>query len=264
MNDYHLHTLLCRHGEGHAVDYARAAAELGLTEIGFAEHIPLPQIKDFTGRMHLSEFAEYQRQVEAAQKQFPQLKIRFGLEADYLPQHLDYIKSFIQAYPFDYVIGSVHFIGNWNFDHPDYAAGYADYGVDNVFRDYYRLLREAASCGLFDIIGHFDLPKKFGHQPKMDLSEDIDLTLKTIKEHDLVLDVNTAGLRKQAQEIYPSPAILQRAYELSIPIILGSDAHRPGEVAFHFTQAMALLRQIGYNACVGFSRRKRYTVPFTL
>lgn len=262
MNDYHLHTYLCRHAEGSAVDYARVAAELGLKEIGFAEHIPLPQIKDFNGRMHLSEFPSYWRDVQAAQQAFPQLIIRFGLEADFMPQHLDYVRGFIRSYPFDFVIGSVHFLGDWNFDHPDYAAGYDTYGVDNVYRDYYRLLRQAAACGLFDIIGHFDLPKKFGRLPACDLTTEIEETLKTIRRHDLALDVNTGGLRKHAGEIYPSVSILQRAHAHGIPISLGSDAHHPQETAFQFKETITMLRQIGYSGSVGFSARRRYIIPF--
>lgn len=243
-------------------DYVRAAIERDLKEIGFAEHIPLPQIRDITGRMDLSEFPTYCREIEAAQKEFPQIQIRFGLEADYISQHLDYIAGFIQAYPFDYIIGSVHYLGIWNFDHPDYVGQYEAYGVDHVYRDYYKLLQQAASCGLFDIIGHFDLPKKFGHVAVDDCSDAIDATLKMIKQKDLTLDVNTSGLRKPVGDIYPSEDILRRAFVLGIPISLGSDAHRPQEVGYHFNQTVALLQNIGYREYVSFEKRKRYKTSF--
>ncbi len=256
-----MHTALCRHGEGDVADYVESALAMGLEEIGFAEHIPMPQIDDPSGRMSISEFPAYLRQIEAARLHYPQITIRLGLEADYIPEHREYIAEFIAGYAFDYVIGSVHFVGDWNFDHPACIDRYDTYGVDALYRDYYGLLREAAGSGLFDIIGHFDLPKKFGHRPVGDLSPDIETTLEVIRARGLALDVNTAGLRKPVRELYPSETILGRAAALGIRITLGSDAHHPGEVGFAFAEVCRRLRLLGFTEALRFERRLARATP---
>jgi len=259
--DYHIHTALCRHGEGEVAEYVESALAMGLQEIGFSEHIPMPQIYDPTGRMHISEFPYYVKQIESARVKYPQICIRLGLEADYFPEHHDYIAEFIAGYAFDYVIGSVHFLGDWNFDHPDYISRYEEYGVDAVYRDYYALIRQTAASALFDSIGHFDLPKKFGHRPSCDLSDEVETTLQAIRDHGLALDVNTAGLRKPVGELYPSEEILNRAAEMGIPVMLGSDAHHPREVGWAFAATCCRLQELGFTSTVQLEQRRKKAVP---
>jgi len=260
MNDYHLHCYLCKHGEGEIQEYVAAAIAKGLQEIGFAEHMPVPGLRDPDGRMTIDEFPIYLRDVAEAQRRFPNIKIRLGIEAEYMPSRLDFIHSFLDQYPFDFVIGSVHFLDDWDFTNPAHAHKFPDYGVDATFRTYYRLLTDAAASGLYDIIGHFDIPKKFGHVPDGDLAEEIEVALLAVKRANLALDVNTSGLRKPVKEIHPSPAILRRAFALGIPIVIGSDAHSPKEVAYQFEETYALVKEIGYERTCTFAGRKRQFV----
>jgi histidinol-phosphatase (PHP family) len=256
MNDYHVHSHYCRHGEGQIYEYVEQAIAAGCSEIGFAEHIPIPDLNDDYGRMVIDNFPAYLQDVRKAQHTYPQITIRLGLEADYLPQHMDYIRTFISQYPFDYVIGSVHFIGDWDFSNPQYVAKFEEYGVEAAWRAYYQLIKKAAETRLYDVIGHFDMPKKFGHRPSSILSQDAREALLAIKEFDLALDVNTSGRRRAVNEIYPAPGILQQAFKLGIPVVLGSDAHAPAEVAFQFPETLRLLHQIGYRQTCVFENRK--------
>ncbi len=260
MNDYHLHSYLCKHGEGRIRDYVEAALAKGLREIGFAEHMPVPGLYDPDGRMTIEEFPVYLHDVAEAQRSYPDIKIRLGIEAEYMPSRLDFIRDFLAQHPFDFVIGSVHFLDDWDFTNPAHAHRFPDYGVDETFRAYYRLLAKAAASGLYDVIGHFDIPKKFGHVPAQDLSEEIERALQIIKKENLALDVNTSGLRKPVREIHPSPAILRRAFALGIPIVIGSDAHHPKEVAHHFAETCTVIREIGYQQACTFAQRKRLLV----
>ena len=136
------------------------------------------------------------------------------------------------------------------------------YGVNKTYQDYYKLVREAAGTRLYDIIGHLDIPKKFGHNATADLSRDINETLKAIKRNDLVLDVNTSGLRKPAKEIHPSEKILRQALEFDIPVILGSDAHHPSQVAYAFEETKDLLKKMGFNQTCVYDKRNRENIPF--
>jgi len=261
MNDYHVHTYLCKHAEGQVYEYVESAIEKKVEQLGFAEHIPIPGLHDPDGRMLIDEFELYLQYIEEAKKNYKEIKILLGIEADYLPAHMSFIEDFLKRYPFDFVIGSVHFIGEWDFTNPLYQKQYEHYGVDNTFQDYYKLVREAAATGLYDIIGHLDIPKKFGHNATVDLSDEINKTLNAIKRYELVLDVNTSGLRNPAKEIHPSEEILRRAREYDIPVILGSDAHHPSDVAYAFKETMILLKKMGFNHTCVYDKRKRENIP---
>ena len=106
MVDYHMHSYLCRHGDGEIYQYVESAIDKGLTEIGFSEHIPIPDLDDPTGRMVFDDWDVYVQDVMDAQKRYSEIKIRFGIEADYLPAHMAFIENFVSQYPFDFVIGS--------------------------------------------------------------------------------------------------------------------------------------------------------------
>ncbi len=264
MVDYHLHSFLCRHGKGEIYEYVESAIQKGLTEIGFAEHIPIPDLDDPTGRMVIDDWDKYLNDVRAAQKQYPEITIRLGIEADYLPEFMPYIQNFLQQYEFDYVIGSVHFVDDWDFSNPALYFRLDEFGVNYLYKRYYELIQEAAASGLYDVIGHLDLPKKVQKQPSVSDVEWINAALLAIKENDLALDVNSSGLRKEAREIYPRAEILQQAHDMGIPVCLGSDAHKPTEVAANFQQSTDLLQQIGYTENAVFKNRQRTFVPLDL
>ncbi len=257
MIDYHMHSYLCRHGDGEIYQYVESAIEKGLTEIGFTEHIPIPDLDDPTGRMRIEDWETYVTDVTAAQKQYAaDIIIRFGIEADYLPAHMPFIENFLDQYPFDYVIGSVHFVGDWDFSNPALAHRLDEIGVNELHRRYYKLIKEAAQTGLYDIIGHFDLPKRVAPATD-DKTSYIENALIAIQKNNVALDVNTSGIRKEPQELYPKKEILQRAFVLNIPVVPGSDAHKPAEVAADFESVYDMLRSIGYRQCCVFQQRRR-------
>lgn len=259
MLDYHIHSRLCRHGEGEIYQYVESAIRKGLTEIGFSEHIPVPDLDDPTGRMVIDDWQVYIHDIFAAKEAYPEITIRFGIEADYLPAHQPYIEQFLRSYSFDYIIGSVHFVDDWDFSNMDLRRRLQEFGAVTLYRRYYQLIAEAAASGLYDIIGHFDLPKRLGVEMPASLIDVRDHALAEIQKHHLTLDVNTSGLRK-AREIYPAPEILAQAFSLGIPITLGSDAHHPDEVAADFEATISRLKRIGYRACTGFVQRKPFLV----
>lgn len=258
MIDYHMHSHLCRHGDGEIYHYVESAIDKGLTEIGFAEHIPIPELDDPTGRMRIEDWDTYMQDVMTAQKNYPEIKIRFGIEADFLPPHMDYIENFLGQYPFDFVIGSVHFVGDWDFSNPALAHRLDEIGVNTLHTRYYKLIEEAAETGLYDVIGHLDLPKRIA-RPTVDVSDNIRRALQAIQRAGLALDVNTSGIRK-AGELYPKKDILQQAFDLQIPVVLGSDAHKPAEVAADFPPTIEMLKEIGYAQSCVFAQRHRFFI----
>ena len=244
LYDSHMHTPLCRHAVGHPREYAQAALDAGLSGVTFTDHIPMPAWYDAPWRMRRDELEQYVETVQEAQAEFAgRLHIGLGLEADFHPGTERYVEEVLEAHPWDYVIGSVHYIGAWGFDNPEYADEYERRDVGGLYRHYYALVEGAARSGLFDSIGHLDLPKKFGHRDPG--SAAALRVLDTIAALGLSLDYNTAGERKPVGEAYPSPALLEAAAERGIPLVLGSDAHRPAEVGHGFAQAAERILRAG-------------------
>ena len=261
--DYHLHTPLCRHATGEPGEYARHALAAGLTEIGFSDHSPMPRDDFDNWRMYARQLDEYVAKVRQTQKDFPQLTIRLALEVDYLPGCEDWIRGLAARHPWDYFIGSVHYVSDsWAIDDPQKRSEWKHRDAGEVWAVYFERLTMAAETGFFEIIGHVDLPKKFGHRPPPDCAARCEKFLTAAKKHHCAIELNTAGLRKDCREIYPSREILELAFQKGVPITFGSDAHAPEEVGMNFTEAIRLARGVGYTESCRFTRRKRRMVKF--
>jgi histidinol-phosphatase (PHP family) len=259
--DYHMHTPLCRHAVGEPVEYARQAWELGFTEIGFSDHSPMKQDDFDNWRMRNDQLDEYVAKVEAARRELPELSIRLALEVDYLPGQEDWIRELAGRHPWDYFIGSVHYVSDtWDIDNPYKLSEWKNRDAYDVWRVYFERLTMAAESGLFEIIGHCDLPKKFGHRPAQDCTPLYESFLSAVKKAGIAIELNTAGLRKDCREIYPSPAVLQLAFKKGVPITFGSDAHDPKEVGMNFADAIKLARQTGYQETCQFKGRQRKSI----
>jgi histidinol-phosphatase (PHP family) len=261
--DYHMHTPLCRHATGEPVDYAKQAIAAGLTEIGFSDHSPMREDNFDNWRMNFGQLDEYVEKVRKAQRDFPQLTIRLALEADYLPGHEEWIRELAARHPWDYFIGSVHYISDrWDIDNPAKISQWKNRDRFEVWSDYFGRLKKAAESKLFEIIGHVDLPKKFGHKAGRDCTSLYEKFLDSARKSGCAIELNTAGLRKDCREIYPSREILELAFQKGVPITFGSDAHAPEEVGGGFDDAVQLAHSVGYRGCCRFARRKRDFVPF--
>lgn len=251
MYDYHMHTSFSD-GRGSYQQYALQAEEKGLKEIGFSDHLCLHYPKWAIPAGDISAMSE-QLQDFLKSYQGP-LSIRFGAEVDYIPGKEDEIKEMLNFLPLDYAIGSVHYIGSWNFDTSTKLYPYLD--LDEVYRAYYKLVGEAIDANLFQIIAHFDLPKKFGYYPENNQDEYIIDCLKRAADKDVCIELNTNGMNKPCRDFYPSKDILTMAYEMGVPVSLGSDAHQPENVGQYFQDAIRLLKSIGFKSIRSFSNMK--------
>jgi histidinol-phosphatase (PHP family) len=162
----------------------------------------------------------------------------------------------------DYLIGSIHFIDKWGFDNPEFLSGWKEKDIDEIWKVYFEATEAMARSGKFDIVGHLDLIKVFKFMPKTDtriLARD---ALQAIKTSNMVLELNTAGLRKPVGEIYPSRSLLEAAYELNIPITFSSDAHAIEQIGAGYDLAATLAKDIGYTKAVTFQGRDRELITF--
>lgn len=260
--DYHTHTSLCKHAKGDAEEYIRKAIELGLDEIGCSEHNPMPGGFDEKHRMTLEQYQTVYapRVTELREKYKGQIVVRRGIEADFFPGTEEWVGGFIRENDFDYVIGSVHFLGSWGFDDMVFVHNFEGRDIDDVYEKYFEAVRKSARSGLFDIIAHCDLVKKFGHRPKRDMTDTIRETMKEIRRNGLCIEINTSGLRKPVKEMYPSESILKIAHETGVPLTLGSDSHDPADVGADFAAASELIERYGNGRISVFSGRERREV----
>jgi histidinol-phosphatase (PHP family) len=259
--DLHMHTPLCRHAAGEPVEYARRALELGLPELGFSDHSPMARDDFDDWRMLDRQLDEYVAKVRLAQQTFPQLPIRLALEVDYIPGHEDWIRQLATRHPWDYFIGSVHYVGEaWDIDNPARLSEWKKRDAFEVWQAYFDRLTLAAESRLFDIIGHADLPKKFNIRPTQDCTPLYEKFLTGVAKVGCAIELNTAGLRKECREIYPCRSLLEIAWQKKVPITFGSDAHAPGEVGMDFPAAVELARSVGYRETSRFTQRQRRSV----
>jgi histidinol-phosphatase (PHP family) len=257
-----MHTPACRHATGEPSEYAARAVAAGLTEIGFSDHSPMRRDDFDNWRMRLDQLDEYVEKVRRTQKEFPNLVIKLAMEVDYLPGHEGWIKELAARYPWDYFIGSVHYVSDsWAIDDPKELSKWKQSDPFKVWTIYFERLAQAARSGLFEIIGHADLPKKFNFRPVQDCTPLFEQFLDAVKSSDICIELNTAGLRKDCKEIYPSRQLLEVAARKKVPITFGSDAHAPEEVGMDFAQAVSLARSVGYAQSCQFTQRKRSVIP---
>lgn len=258
--DYHMHTPLCLHAEGWPKEYAKRAVELGLDEIGFSDHSPFKERRD-DWRMDKKEMDKYITEVEKARVEYPELMIRLGLEVDFLPGEESWIEELNRKYKFDYLIGSVHYLSkDWVVDDPRYVGKFDELEVSKVWDLYWEAYIKAIKSGLFDIMGHPDLVKKFGHRPDGELTQYYEGAIEAMVQVGCAYEINTAGLRKEVNEMYPHPSFLTMACEAGVPVVFGSDAHAPQEVGSDFEEAVSLAKTAGYKKTLRFDKGNKIEV----
>ncbi len=255
--DYHTHTPLCRHATGTPEEYIAAASAAGLSEYGISDHAPARPEPFDDWRMLEGELPEYFEWIARARAAAGAMPVRAGMECDWLPGCADWIGELASRYPWDYLIGSVHYLGAWDFDNPKWLGRWAEADVEEVWTLYWRTYADMARSRLFDIVGHPDLVKKFSHRPGGDLARFYEPAIAAIAESGAAVELNTAGWHKPCAEAYPHPQFLELACRAGIPLVISSDAHAPGEVARDFVRAVEWAKSAGYTETALFEGRGR-------
>jgi histidinol-phosphatase (PHP family) len=272
LTDYHLHLrpddLDCRARDyftaANAERYREVAEERGIEELGVSEHIHrFSQSLEvwqhpFWGEQAVDDIYAYCEFVRE------QTDLRLGLEMDFIPGREDKTANLLERLELDYVVGSVHFVGNFAVDHGGYDIWQSGRSADEVWRRYFDMLGEAARSGLFDILAHPDLVKMWGGErprPEGDLRRFYERAIEGIGESGIAVEVSTAGLRKPTGEIYPAPAMLEMCLEAGAAVALSSDAHVPGDVGSGYEAALELLESMGVGELCAFDHRVRSTQP---
>ena len=260
MIDYHTHTTRCGHAYGTVEEYIESDLSHNIREIGFSDHAPMPEAEREGYTMSAGEVEAYIASLEEHRSRYEgRISVRFGFEVDY-PLLGSFADGYFTDPRIDYLIGSCHFIDGWAFDHPDFIEEYGRRDIDDIFGRYFSILEAMADSRLFDVVGHFELVKKFGFRPARDHRPAIEKIAKLLAAAGTAVEVNTAGMAHTAREMYPADDILRILFDCNVPVTLGSDAHRPEQVGRFFPEAVEKLAGAGYRAISGFSKRKRYDI----
>jgi histidinol-phosphatase (PHP family) len=243
-------------GRRNLSEYIAEAERKKIDEIGFSDHI---HVEKREWSMNHADLSKYVNDISALQNK-KQVSIKTGLEVDFTPQGMADLMRVIRPWSFDYLIGSVHHIGNWLIDSEREIDEWKKRDVDAVHKQYFSLVQAMANSRLFDIVGHLDLTKKFSHRPKNDISDLLLETVQAIGKSGMCIEINTSGLRKPCREIYPSEKLLKMCFDKGIPITFGSDAHAPEDVGAGFDKATEAAKKVGYVEITRFMQRKREPV----
>ncbi|WP_209121765.1 histidinol phosphate phosphatase domain-containing protein [Alkalihalobacillus sp. BA299] len=265
--------------------YLERAKQLGLKEVGIVEHLYrfrdcldyfkehmhleadslgtlqnkwLHQVSTIPSMDHFIEFIHSQQ--EKWQKQGVNLAL--GLEADYFPNGEEKLKRLLENKPWDYVIGSVHFINGWGFDNKETAHYFEQMNLIELYQTHTSYVCQSIESKLFDMVAHLDNLKVFSYRPEETLLlENYQQVAETLKKNNIASEVNTGlSYRYPVKEACPSPSYLQVLANYQVPLTLSSDSHYPDDLGTNLDQATELLKNNHYTSVVGFSKRKRHAV----
>ena len=252
---------------GNAERYREAAEARGISELGVSEHV-----YRFTDALEVWDHELWRESARDDLTDYcgwvtEETDLKLGIEADFVPGREDRMAAVLDGHPWDYVVGSIHFIGDGALDYAKYDVWTRADSADKVWRRYFTLLGEAASCGLFDVLAHPDLVKHWGATdprrpyPEKDPRYYYELAMEGIADSGIAIELSTAGLRKPVGELYPSESFLEMVLDAGNPIVLSSDAHTPDVLGFGYDIALAQLERLGVREIGVFDARELRREP---
>jgi histidinol-phosphatase (PHP family) len=259
--DYHVHLREAGHQISHRIEtverWVGEAERRGIDEIGFTEHVyyfrelrPLLTIPYQVERSTIPIDPYVEAIVEAKSRGLP---VRLGVEVDYYPGREEELRDVLAPYPWDFVLGSIHYLDGLGIDvEPTLVDAL---GPAEAYRRYFDVLAQAAETGLFDSLAHPDLIKFFAGVIDWDRESFLG------RLDGVCLEVSSAGLRKPHGRLYPEPELLAAARAAGVGITLASDAHEPADLGRDLDLAAQHARDAGYESITAFEDRVGRQVP---
>lgn len=260
--------------------FVEAALARGVTEIGFTEHLyRCVESKPVLGRWwerdpdprlvaELAAWIESERNLSLARyvevvldAKARGLPVKLGLEVDFVPGTEQAVLALLDGIPFDYLVGSIHWIGAWNFMRAGATTEYERRGTERAFEQYFELEASLAASGLVDVLAHADVITRHGLRPEGDLGRFHEPVVAAAARSGTAVEVSSAGLRQTVGSIYPAPAFLARFRAAGVPITLASDAHLADDAAWGHDAVVEAAREAGYSEYLRFTARRRIPTP---
>lgn len=266
LTDYHSHLEKGTLTIDYLKQFVDTAKEKGIQEFGISEHAyHFYETKNIVSKPWMEERRYYK--MDDYVNLFKRadhlgMDVRMSIEMDYTPGRHAEMEAFIKSYPFDYVVGSVHWVDDFGIDLAEYRKEWDRRDLYETYRSYYDQIVTLAESNLFDIVGHIDLVKIFKYVPTDQefLLEQYERITDALKDSKTCVEISSAGLRKPVGRIYPEPELLSLCYKKGIPIVLSSDAHEPHQVGENYEATIKLAKEIGYKKLMTFQSGERKEV----
>lgn len=234
--NYHIHTYMSD-GSSEPIIYVEKAVEAGLTEIGFTDHlVVLDDVNIGLGSLRIEELDLYFETICALKESSKNVAIKCGLEVDYTPRGIKRVEEILESYDdcLDYTLIGVHIVDGFVFDAPESIQIWrilTQEKIDKLYRRYYELLLEGVETGIFTVVAHLDIVKKFGFKSSQEPLKLVESILESVKRLGMAVEVNSAGLRHPIQELYPSSNIVDMLVDFQVPVTMATDAHKPEDIS---------------------------------
>ncbi len=257
--DYHVHLERGPYTLEWLNQFVHQAKKVGVAELGIVEHLYRFRearslfLNPWVEERQTQQIGDYlDLMAQAKKKRWP---VRVGLEVDYIPGTEEQVRAFLKPLPLDFVIGSVHWLGDWGFDTD--PSTWEGRDVLAAYEEYYHTLSLAARSDLFDIIGHPGNIGYYGHRPDIKELERLeDGFVASLRNKRVVVEINTGGLLRPAHAVWPRLSMLRKLRTAERDIVLGSDAHSPEQVGHAFPEVVRLLKQTKFRCTTRFLRRR--------
>jgi len=268
--DYHTHTNYTTDATGTVKDYCEAAEKLGIKEIAFTNHLnfakfeSIPELKGSEApivTIKLEQIPKYFEEIEEARKQF-NIKIKFGMEIDYFEIFEPKIRKLINDYPFDFILGAVHFIDGFCISESGSANKFFQ-GRDvlQIYIKYFSKLKKAIDSQLFDVMSHPDIVRRFAVNyskiPFEKYKKQVEDVVNSLTDNKIGIELNTYGYIHPVQDSYPSIEFLRLCKECGVKVVtIGSDAYSPSRLGDRLKEGIEKLKGVGYDRICLFNQRK--------
>jgi len=246
--NYHIHTFMSD-GSSKPADYVEKATEAGLTEMGFTDHLViLDNANVGLGSLDPSGIDAYIEAVESVESSSKNVIVKCGLEVDYTPGGFKRVEEILKSYgdDLDYTLMGVHIIDGFHFDTPESISTWRSLSqneINKLYKRYYTLVLEGVETGIFTVVAHLDIVKKFCFKPSEEPLKLIESILESAKALGMAVEVSSAGLRHPVKELYPSNRIVDMLAVLQVPVVMSTDAHRPEDVSNGLEVVVELIKQ---------------------
>ena len=278
--DYHMHFEYGDYDFAWVEGFFDAAKKRGIEEIGISEHShTFPEFEKFYYDdliLDDSEVGEFQKVWLKTNKFKHTLQDYFNFMAELKKNHKVKIgievcnfqnqvatKKILDAWNFDYRIGSVHFLNGWGYDASKIKSEWQNHDLRQIYETYTQEIERLCATEIYDIIGHPFNIRLFKFLPDFDATEYFERAAAAMKKFNLVVDVNTGTkYRYPIQEISPCEDFMKIAAAYDLPIIISSDAHQPEDCGRFSDEAIEYVKKFGYKKTVRFSERQRDFINF--
>jgi histidinol-phosphatase (PHP family) len=268
--DYHVHTPYCGHAHGQIIQYIQTAIQKGMSEICFTDHLGRYYLSKVQKRrywdwgMNERDLARYFNELSDLKEVFSsQIKIKIGLEIDYIEGAEEILQGIIEKYPLDFCIGSIHCLPRFSWKH---ISEIQEYDPELIYKDYFRLVKAALKSKIFHSIAHIDFIWRYVKWPELNkdcVFEEIVDTIKTAAECKTCVEINANGyIWSKANQHHPCDPFdffLEQIKRFNASFTIGSDAHEPFLVGKAFPAIIALLKDKGLNTVCCFTDGKLFS-----